>query len=323
MNILEEQEQLQTAFRTATYFNATVLKEQKMRENEINNLLNKLPADEKNDLTKIDFKKNYEDKSLEEVKELYKEKYYMQENFYLYEAVNGIDDQNMNKQFTHNSMEIEYMEKNILSDTEKIELQLDVKEEMLDNEKLDREILKHTYNYNKNLESHFNEKQAGNDTTELEQELYNNLVHKKLLEQNSIALSNKKDLLTEINKDDVKKLNKKLETSKKMDKLYSNDLMWKVVEQKSKNAIHLNNSNPDVSLDARSNTDSINLSASQNGDMRLSNSKQQVESSYLNSYRNLTNVEKIRTTNQQQLSEKTDEKRDDLRDNKENRKWGR
>ncbi len=323
MNVLHEQEQIQTAFRTATYFNASVLKERKMRENEISDLLNKLPVDEKNNLTKIDFKKEYGDKTLDDVKDRYKEKFYMQENFYLYESTVGIKDVNMTKQFALNSIEIEYMEKNILSDTEKLELQLDVKEQMLDKQKQDREISSYTNNYNQNLERHFIEKKAGNDTTKIEQELYSDIVNKKILSKNSETFSTKKDLIIQLNKDDVKKLNKKIETSKQIDKLYSNDLMWKVVEQKSKNSIHLNNGNPDVSLDARINTDKINLSASQNSDIRLSSSQQKLDSSYLNSYRNLTNVEKVRTTNQQQIIEKTDEKNHDIRDNKENRKRGR
>lgn len=299
---------LNEVLRNATYFNAYMYVKDKSRTTEVHEVLDKLDSLDSNfERAKIhDY--NFSDKSMNDIHNEYKSLYDKQERFYLSNINDLNDDYNMLKNYAENNVKLDYIEKNILTHSDRLLLQKEVKEELLDSNKNQDKLEKIDNLYSKNLEEFYRLKTENSSTEDIDEKLIGLMVEKKIYDNSLNAIKNNKSEIEKINKDDLKNVNRDIKASKEIDKFYSDNLMWKIVDQQQKNSIHLNNESPDVSLDARSNVDKLNKSISTNHQMKSSNNKNSIKANYTNSYKNLTNIDTINKTNDLQAQESNEKK---------------
>lgn len=299
---------LNEVLRNATYFNAYMYVKDKSRTTEVHEVLDKLDSLDSNfERAKIhDY--NFSDKSMNDIHNEYKSLYDKQERFYLSNINDLNDDYNMLKNYAENTVKLDYIEKNILTHSDRLLLQKEVKEELLDSNKNQDKLEKIDNLYSKNLEEFYRLKTENSSTEDIDEKLIGLMVEKKIYDNSLNAIKNNKSEIEKINKDDLKNVNRDIKASKEIDKFYSDNLMWKIVDQQQKNSIHLNNESPDVSLDARSNVDKLNKSISTNHQMKSSNNKNSIKANYTNSYKNLTNIDTINKTNDLQAQESNEKK---------------
>lgn len=321
----ETDEILRDSVRNISFYNAYKLQEHSSRENDINNesqnLINLNEEDKLNEInnnySEDSLDESYENMSKEEQLSKYKELYTMQEHYYMYNVQN---DSSQDSYITQNQLktlkELDYLEKNVLTDQEKYQSQFEANQNILNentlNDKL--ESTKNEYQH----QSQFLFQNSTNDEEEVERlqdETRGVLADKKVLDFNSKFIENNKDDLTQINQKEEEKLERKRKEAKEIEKLQSKDIMWKIVEEQGKNSQYLTEDG-EQTLDARTNADNIQRQISTNNSAQYSSTQINRNQSYTNAYSSLQHSQRVSNANvtqqqEDQYQEKQQEQKDD------------
>lgn len=316
---------LKDSVKNIAFYNAYKMQEHSSRETEVleeqQNLMN---INQENrveiineDLSKDKIDNLYSDMTKDEQLEKYKDLYKMQENYYIYNINNNSsDDSYVTENQLRNLKELDYIEKNVLSDHEKYNAQFESNQYVL-NQNTIKETLDTTQrNYQEQSKILFQNSNNGeNDIDELQDKTKRILADKKVLDNNSKFIESNFDDLSNINQKEKERLERKLKESKEIEKLQSKDIMWKIVEEQGKNNQFLTE-NGEQTLDARANADNIYRQISTNDFAQYGSNQVSRNNSYTNAYSSLQHSQRVSTANytqnkEDQNNDKQQEQKDD------------
>lgn len=321
----ETDEILRDSVRNISFYNAYKIQEHSSRENDIHdesqNLIN---LNEESKLNEID--NNYNKDSLDESygnmnkqEQLnkYKELYTMQEHYYMYNVQN---DSSQDFYITQNQLktlkELDYLEKNVLTDQEKYQSQFEANQNILNQDNLNKKLDETKNEYQQQSQILFQNSNTDKENfEELQDETKSILANKKVLDNNDEFIKNNKDDLILINQTEEEKLDRKRKEAREVEKLQSKDIMWKIVEEQGKNSQYLTEEG-EQTLDARTNADNIQRQISTNNSAQYSQSQISRNTSYTNAYSSLQHSQRVSNANvtqqqEDQYQEQQQEQKDD------------
>lgn len=317
-------EDIYKTIENTTYYKAQVEAENHERTNELKTIednftkldksveIDKLNSAEHKDGIKEYYNNIDKSKALTE----YKESYRNQEELYIYQSQNDIYNDNMlSKKYFENTQKLDYLEKNIISPTEKYEVQSDVKSELL-NEDI-RETKKKTIEqeYSNFSEELYNKRENQEESEETQENMLDKMAEKKLYNANDDIIKNNAKVLHYINDNEKEKIDNKVEQSKNFEKLHSQDMMWKIVKEESLNSEYLTKTDDNM-LDARANASNISTQVANNNRSQYAPKQMNRNTSYNNAYQSLDKSKQITNTNytENRENDSIEDSRKDKRD---------
>lgn len=235
---------LKDSVKNIAFYNAYKMQEHSSRETEVleeqQNLMNVNQEDRvetiNEDLSKDKLDDLYSDMTKDEQLEKYKDLYKMQENYYIYNINNNSsDDSYVTENQLRNLKELDYVEKNVLSDHEKYNAQFESNQYVL-NQNTIKETLDITQsNYQEQSKILFQNSNNGeNDIDEVQDKTKRILADKKVLDNNSKFIESNFDDLSKINQKENERLERKQKNLKKLKSYSLKILCGKLLKNKAK-----------------------------------------------------------------------------------------
>lgn len=305
MNNNEVYDDIYKAIENTTYYKAQVQAENYERSNELNEIeYNFKKLDKTEEIEKLnsseykeDLKNHYNSIDKSKVLDEYKETYRNQEELYIYKTENDIYNDNMlSKKYLENTQKLDYLENNMITPTEKYEVQAEVKSELLneDSRETKKNAIEQEYSYYS--EELYNKRVNHEDSEETQDNMLDKMAEKKLYNANDDIIKNNSKAIEYINENEKERLEKKVEQSKDFEKLHSKDMMWKIVKEESLNSEYLNKTDDNM-LDARTNASNISTQIANNNRSQYAPKQINRNTSYNNAYQSLDKSKQITNTN--------------------------
>ncbi|MGV3144186.1 hypothetical protein [Staphylococcus simulans] len=306
---------VETSIKNISFYNAYKIQEHLSRENEIlkeaENLKN---LEAPNFILEANKELNNEydtisNMSEDEQKELYKDLLNMQDQYNIYSINNDTSsDLYISVNRFKTAKKLDYMEKEILTDTDKYSYQLENNKDVLNSDNLNASLEKNYSVYKQYSQEIYESKNSEQDQEILKNKANGLLADRKILEHNKNFVQENKEKLTDVVTSKEQKLENKIKEAEKINELLSNDIMWKIVEEQGKNSQYLTKDD-DNTLDARANSDDIYKQISTNNSAQYSNTQTIRNTSYTNAYSSLQKSQRISNANYTQSQENETNKR--------------
>lgn len=306
---------VETSIKNISFYNAYKIQEHLSRENEVlkeaENLKN---LEAPNFILEANKELNNEydtisNMSEDEQKELYKDLLNMQDQYNIYSINNDTSsDLYISVNRFKTAKKLDYMEKEILTDTDKYSYQLENNKDVLNSDNLNASLEKNYSVYKQYSQEIYESKNSEQDQEILKNKANGLLADRKILEHNKNFIQENKEKLTDVVTSKEQKLENKIKEAKKINELLSNDIMWKIVEEQGKNSQYLTKDD-DNTLDARANSDNIYKQISKNNSAQYSNTQTIRNTSYTNAYSSLQKSQRISNANYTQSQENDTNKR--------------
>ncbi|MGV3125174.1 hypothetical protein ACEE94_10570 [Staphylococcus epidermidis] len=306
---------VETSIKNISFYNAYKIQEHLSRENEIlkeaENLKN---LEAPNFILEANKELNNEydtisNMSEDEQKELYKDLLNMQDQYNIYSINNDTSsDLYISVNRFKTAKKLDYMEKEILTDTDKYSYQLENNKDVLNSDNLNASLEKNYSVYKQYSQEIYESKNSEQDQEILKNKANGLLADRKILEHNKNFVQENKEKLTDVVTSKEQKLENKIKEAEKINELLSNDIMWKIVEEQGKNSQYLTKDD-DNTLDARANSDNIYKQISTNNSAQYSNTQTIRNTSYTNAYSSLQKSQRISNANYTQSQENETNKR--------------
>lgn len=297
-----------------SFYNAYKIQETSDREHEIEQqqeLLKQWGNEDKikdvnDELAKQYWETPYKEMTKDEQLEKYKELYNKQEHYYIYDTQNKPNNINHSMNELKNLKELNYLEKYILSDQDKYQMQYEVNKDFLDNSNVE------------DLEK-YHIATSQNATNQSENYSERNNSDLNVFKHNNKYINDNKDKIKDINISKETILENKTKEAKVIEKLKANDLMKRIVEEQGKNSMYLTKED-DNTLDARANVNNTYSQIANNNTSQYGSSQKTRDISYTNAYTSLQYSNRINTANysQNRENEMQDQRKEEQQETQEN-----